>query len=76
MTHARNIDGSLNMLLKQTANRYKLGYIAIYEEHEDKKHVVLTNYYSDLVSFYTKTVFDKTSPQIDNAESGEIIIDE
>ena len=30
MTHARNIDGSLNMLLKQTANRYKLGYIVFY----------------------------------------------
>lgn len=76
MTHARNIDGSLNMLLQQTASRYKLSFIAIYEEHEDKKHVILTNYYSDLVTFYSKMVFDKTSKQIDNAMPGEVFVDE
>lgn len=76
MTHARNIDGSLNMLLQQTAVRYKLDLIAIYEEHEDKEHVVLTNYYSQIISLYTKSVFDRTSKQIDSALPGEILVDE
>lgn len=76
MTHARNIDGSLNMLLQQTAARYQLALVAIYEEHEDKKHIVLTNYHSTLLSFYDKMVFERDSEQIENAASGDVFVDE
>ena len=57
MTHARNIDGSLNMLLKHIAERMKLDLVGVFEHAADAPEMVLTNYYSSRYSYYDKTTF-------------------
>ncbi len=73
MTHARNIDGSLNMLLKRIAERFSLDLVAIFEEDQYGKNLLLTNYYSDTYNFYEKSLFPKTNPQLDSAAVGEMV---
>ena len=57
MTHARNIDGSLNMLLKHIAERMELELVGVFEHAADAPKMVLTNYYSSRYSYYDKTTF-------------------
>lgn len=57
MTHARNIDGSLNMLLKHIAERLDLELVGVFEHSPDTEEMVLTNYYSNRYSYYDKTTF-------------------
>lgn len=57
MTHARNIDGSLNMLLKHIAERLDLELVGVFEHSPDTEEMVLTNYYSTRYSYYDKTTF-------------------
>ena len=44
MTHAKNLDGSLNMLLKKIADRYDLDFVAVFEEDEVEEHQTQADY--------------------------------
>ena len=55
MAHARNLDGSLNMLLKRIAERYHLEMVAVLEHNDSRTESVMTNYYSNVFSFYDKS---------------------
>lgn len=57
MTHARNIDGSLNMLLKHISERFGLDFVGVFEHSVETPEMVLTNYYSNTFSFYDRTTF-------------------
>lgn len=57
MMHARNIDGSLNMLLKHIGDRFKLDLVAIFENSINNQDMVMTNYYSERFSYYDRTTF-------------------
>ncbi len=59
LTHARNIDASLNLLLQKIAKEYRLDLIALCEDSINTKYSVLTNYYSELVSFYDGILIEK-----------------
>ncbi len=73
MTHARNIDGSLNMLLKRIAERFGLDLVAIFEADSHGENLLLTNYYSKKYNFYEKSLFPKTNPQLESAPFGEMV---
>lgn len=73
MTHARNIDGSLNMLLKRILERFHLDLVAIFEEDADKKNLVLSNYYSDKFHFFEKSLFPKTNEELEYATAGQMV---
>ena len=59
LTHARNIDASLNLLLQKIVKEYRLDLIALCEDSGNERFSVLTNYYSELVSFYDRILIEK-----------------
>jgi diguanylate cyclase (GGDEF)-like protein/PAS domain S-box-containing protein len=61
MTHARNIDGSLNLLVKNISDRFHLDFIGVFEHSAHVQEMVLTNYYSRTFSFYDRTTFPRGS---------------
>lgn len=69
MTHARNIDGSLNMLLKHISDRFDLDFVGIFEHSVNAPEMVLTNYYSKRFSYYDKTTFPMGTQTKDMAVS-------
>lgn len=54
LAHAKNLDGSLNMLLKRTAKRLGLDLLAVFENKDSRAESVMTNYYSSVFSFFDK----------------------
>lgn len=72
MAHAKNLDGSLNMLLKRIAEQYQLDLVAVFEN--DDLGMTMTNYYADSYSFYEKSVFPKTNPAVELLKPGEYTI--
>lgn len=59
MTHARNIDGSLNMLLKRIATRFEFDHVLLFENVPNQNYMILSNYQSESLSFYDKSTFKK-----------------
>lgn len=59
LSHARNIDGSLNLVLEKMLSRYKLDVITVAEEMADGTGFMLTNFAGDRAQFFDKTVYPK-----------------
>lgn len=59
MAHAKNMDGSMNMLLKRIAERYQLDAVLLFEEREMEQTVVLTNSYADKEIHNGRTVYPR-----------------
>lgn len=55
LAHAKNLDGSLNMLLKRISERYDLDLVMVFEYNDAKTEAVMTNYYGSRYSFYDKS---------------------
>jgi diguanylate cyclase (GGDEF)-like protein len=72
MAHARNIDGSLNLLLQRIAARFDLELVALFE-NVTKQTEELTNYYSSCYTLYSKMVFPKTSADWNGKKPGDLI---
>ncbi len=66
MTHARNIDGSLNMLLKRIGDQFSLEHVLLFENVPNQKCMILTNYYSDKYELYEKTTVSRTQGYFDD----------
>lgn len=74
MTHARNIDGSLNLLLKRIAERFRLDLVTLFENKSDQQTMTLTNYYSDIFCFYENAEFPRSDPEIEEMEPGDLTV--
>lgn len=74
MAHARDLDGSLNLLLKRIAERYHLDMVAVMENAEDDSGMVMTNYYSNVFSFYDRSFIPGMHPMIKELKPGEYLI--
>ncbi|MCM1105613.1 MAG: diguanylate cyclase [Blautia sp.] len=74
MAHARNLDGSLNMLLRRIAERYGLDLVLLLENREEGNEAVLTNYYGKNYEFYEKSVIPLSSPHIRELTAGAYTI--
>lgn len=74
MAHAKNLDGSLNMLLKRISERYELDLIVLFEDSQDGKGAILTNYYGEEYSFYAKSIFPIADSRIRELPPGETVV--
>jgi diguanylate cyclase (GGDEF)-like protein len=72
MAHARNIDGSLNMLLQRIAARFDLELVAVFENVTEQTEE-LTNYHSSCYTLYNKMVFPRTGASWDGKKPGDLI---
>ncbi len=59
LSHARNIDASLNLLLEKILSQYNLDLITVSEQNNKDDEIILTNYAGKNISMYEKTVFPK-----------------
>ncbi len=73
MSHARNIDGSMNLLLQRMAQRFRVDMVAVFEFEADST-VQMTNYYSQVFDCYDQMVFPSVHPKIMEAAVGEIVV--
>lgn len=75
LSHARNIDGSLNLVLEKMLSRYKLDVITVAEEMPDGTGFMLTNFAGDRVQFFDKTVYPKIgiTDKLENAGDARMI---
>lgn len=74
MSHAKNLEGSLNMLLKNIADRYDLEFVAVFENNEDDKHVMMTNYYADGMLINNRTMLERMQLKGRYMKPGECLI--
>lgn len=59
MSHAKNLEGSLNMLLKKIADRYDLDFVAVFENDAEEEQLTLTNYYARRNLITNERIFHK-----------------
>lgn len=74
MAHAKDLDGSLNMLLKRIAERYKLDFVAVFENDHPDKMMTMTNCYAPDYDFYDKSIFPRINAKIENLMPGDFVI--
>lgn len=75
LSHARNIDGSINMLLKKICTKYHLDSVLVFEYMDGDKNMVLTNQYSETNEFYHRMKFERTNENLNNIENGSIAVE-
>lgn len=71
MAHAKNLDGSLNMLLKRILEQYQLDLVAVFENNDIAQTMTMTNYYATKYSFYEKSVFPNEDSLIEDLRPGD-----
>lgn len=59
LSHARNIDGSLNLVLEKIITRYGVDVITVAEELEDGRNYMLTNFAGERIQFFDKTIYPR-----------------
>ena len=71
MAHAKNLDGSLNMLLERIAKRYRLAMVAILEWNQEAGVFSPSNYYSDSFDLPSKMTFKSVPEELEGLEPGQ-----
>lgn len=74
MTHAKNLEGSLNMLLKKIADRYDLDFVAVFEEDEVEEHLTMTNYFARRKLITDNRIFSKMHMENVRIKPGQCVI--
>jgi diguanylate cyclase (GGDEF)-like protein len=72
MSHAKNIDGSLNLLLQRIAMRFGFELVALFENVTEQTEE-LTNYYSSCYNLYNRMIFPKTCASWGDKKPGDLI---
>ena len=60
LAHARDINGSLNVLLEQIGKRYRMNMVSVFEYSEDEETIYLTNSWFDMEKIYDQKSFPVT----------------
>ena len=74
LSHARDINGSLNVLLERIGRRYHLDMVAVFEYDEEISQMTLTNYWSTFGQIYEKNVIKLIRDEVAEAGSGDFVI--
>lgn len=75
LSHARDLNGSLNVLIEQIGKKYHVDFVAVFEEKEDKQEVRLTNCWSGCGGqVYGKPVFTPYIREFEEAGTGEFVM--
>jgi diguanylate cyclase (GGDEF)-like protein len=72
MSNAKNIDGSLNLLLQRVAMWLGFELVAVFENVTEQTEE-LTNYYSSCYNLYNRMVFPKTCASWQDKKPGDLI---
>lgn len=73
LSHARDINGSLNVLIEQIGKRYGLDSVSVFEHLEDRKEMFLMNYWNRYGYSYDKRVFPRCIESFEIAAPGEFV---
>lgn len=73
LSHARDINGSLNVLIEQIGKRYGLDSVSVFEHLEDRREMFLMNYWNRYGYVYEKRVFPRIMDSFENAVPGEFV---
>lgn len=71
MAHAKNLDGSLNMLLERIAHRYQLELVAILEWKQEAGVFTVSNYYSDSLEMPKSMAFRSIPRVLEELDQGQ-----
>lgn len=74
LSHARDMNGSLNVLLERIGRRYHLDMVAVFEYDEKIPQMTLTNYWSTFGQIYEKNVIKPIRTEVVEAGSGDFVI--
>lgn len=74
LSHARDMNGSLNVLLERIGRRYHLDMVAVFEYDEKISQMTLTNYWSTFGQIYEKNVIKPIRTEVAEACSGDFVI--
>ncbi|MDD6480965.1 MAG: EAL domain-containing protein [Lachnospiraceae bacterium] len=70
MTHARNLDVSLNMILKRLAEYLSLDFVMLFDNSLVDETMTLSDFYSDKVTDLKNRVFSRNIPEVEALEAG------
>lgn len=73
LSHARDINGSLNVLIEQIGKKYGLDIVSVFEHLEERKEMVLMNYWGKYGPVYEKNRLPRTVEAFENAGIGEFV---
>lgn len=73
LAHARDINGSLNVLTEQIGKRFNLESVSIFEHFEDRKEMLLMNYWNRYGYSYGRRVFPRKIDAFENAAPWEFV---
>ncbi len=74
LTHARDLDGSLYVLLEHIGKKFGLDLVSVYEYADDAKEMMLTNYWGIEEGFYRKQIFPRVLEEFEQAAVGEFVM--
>lgn len=74
LSHARDVNGSLNVLLEQIGKKFELDAVSVFEYSESKAEMTLTNYWSSYGPVYDRNVLPRTIPEFEEAAPGEFVV--
>lgn len=74
LTHAKDMNGSLNVLLERIGKKYQLDMLSVFEYGDDSRDMRLTNYWSNFGQVYEKAVLPRTLEVFENADIGEFVM--
>lgn len=73
LAHARDINGSLNVLIEQIGKRYGLDSVSVFEHLEDRKEMFLMNYWNRYGYSYDKRLFPRVMESFETAAPGKFV---
>lgn len=73
LSHAKDINGSLNVLIEQIGKKYGLDIVSVFEYEQQALEMTLTNYWSSFGPVYEKAVLPRTMIEFENAAPGEFV---
>ena len=74
LSHAKDMNGSLNVLLERIGRRYRLDMVAVFEYEEEISQMTLTNYWSNFGQIYEKNVTKPIRTEVAEAGGGDFVI--
>lgn len=74
LSHARDMNGSLNVLLEQIGKKYRLDRVVILEEQSGKKELAVTNYWESPDACGIEEMSGEAAiPELERAENGSFV---
>lgn len=73
LSHAKDINGSLNVLIEQIGKKYNLDIVSVLEYSDERPEMTLTNYWSNFGPVYEKWVIPRTLREFETAVYGEYV---